>query len=226
MEKEIRTALLIVDFQNEFLDGKIHLPYSSSIIEKINKYQSKFDIVCFIKNIFPKMDKVKSKVLISDTGHYCNDETKGSEFPENLKTNDNIFIRNYDLSFSALSGVKDGEKLIDFLRNDNITHVFICGLPGDYSIKYTALESIDNFKTYIVIDMVKTINGIDNFVKYLVSRKIPFINTGDIDLVLDGLKSKPGSKKERKKEKKDESWDWMDSKYQPYTPPKTRARRV
>ena len=91
MEKEIKTALLVVDFQNEFLNGKIPLPYSSSIIEKINKNQSKFDIVCFSKNVFPKMDKVKDKIVISDTGNYCNVLTD-----INLKLLDDCIVKSFE----------------------------------------------------------------------------------------------------------------------------------
>jgi len=204
-EKEIKTALIVVDLQKEFTDGKLKLPYSSNIVDKVNKVQNKFDVVCFIKNIFPKRENVLEKVTISDSGHYCIEDTDGANFHPDLKTNDNIFIRNYDENFSVMNSKNNNKSLMDFLNENKITHIFISGVPGDYSIKYSAMESIKYFKTYIIIDMIKTINKINNFIKYLIIRKIPFTDTEDLDLLLKGLSSKPGTViDEKRKTKKEE----------------------
>ena len=202
MNKKIKTALIVIDLQKEYTEGKLHIPHSSNIVNKINSIQNKFDIVCFIKNIFPKKDiSKKEKITISDTGYYCIDGTDGINFPNDLKTNDNIFIRNYDESFGVLNSKNGNILLYDFLKTNNITHLFLSGLPGDYSIKYTALESTNKFKTYIIIDTIKTINKMNNFINYIISKKIPFIDTNDINLLIKGLSSKPGDIKERKTQK-------------------------
>ena len=207
MDKKIKTALLVIDLQEEYTSGILEIPYSSNIVNKVNSIQNKFDTVCFIKNIFPKKDNPKKgKTTISDTGHYCIKGTDGTNFSKDLKTNDNIFIRNYNDSFGVLNSKNGDTLLYDFLKGNGITHLFLCGLPGDYSIKYTALESIGKFKTYIIIDAIKTINKLNTFVQYLVGRKIPFIDTNDVNLVLKGLTSKPGDIKKKKK-------DYNDYKY-------------
>jgi len=207
---KIKTALIVVDLQNDYINGKLHLPYSSNIVNKVNKIEHRFDIVCFVKNIFHQKKEISKNITISDTGNYCIDGTKGAEFPNDLKINKNIFIRNYDDSFSALKSKNDkDDKLIDFLHDNEITHVFIGGVPGDYSIKYTAMESIGQFKTYIIIDLIKTIGKMSHFVNYIVSRKIPFVNTSDIDILLKGLSSKPGdytNKPKKVKKNRDDYW--------------------
>jgi len=193
MDKKIKTALIVIDLQQEYTNGILEIPYSSNIVNKINSIQNKFDIVCFVKNIFPKKElPKKEKITISDTGYYCIEDTDGSNFSENLKTNNNVFIRNYDESFGVLNSKNGDVSLYDFLKKNDITHVFLSGLPGDYSVKYTSLESIDKFKTYIIIDAIKTINKMDVFINYIISRKIPFIDTNDISMVLKGLISVPG----------------------------------
>lgn len=217
MDKKFKTALIVIDLQEEYTNGKLEIPYSSNIVNKVNSIQNKFDIVCFVKNIFPKREvSKKGKITISDTGHYCVDGTDGVEFSKDLKTNDNIFIRNYDDSFSVFNS-KNGEVILtDFLKENGITHLFLSGLPGDYSIKYTALESIDKFKTYIIIDAVKTINKMNTFVNYIVSRKIPFIDTNDINIVLKGLVCEPGDIKEIKKDGSNYTKKKERSKYDNY----------
>jgi len=203
MDKKIKTALIVIDLQEEYTNGILEIPYSSNIVSKVNSIKNKFDIVCFVKNIFPKKElPKKERITISDTGYYCIEDTDGAKFPEDLEINDNIFIRNYDESFGVFNS-KNGEVCLhDFLKENDITHLFLSGLPGDYSIKYTALESIDKFKTYIIIDAIKTINKMNIFVDYIVSRKIPFIDTNDISIVLKGLISEPGDMKiEKKKDK-------------------------
>jgi len=188
MQKEkIKTALIVVDLQREFIDGKLMIPYSSNIVNKVNKIQNKFDIVCFVKNVFPEKEKVLDKVTISDSGNYCIEKTNGVDFHQDLKINDNVFIRNYDENFSVMNSKMGDISLLDFLDKNGITHVFLSGVPGDYSVKYSAMQLIGRFKTYVLVDMIKTIGKMDNFIRYLVIRKIPFINSDDLNIVLRGL---------------------------------------
>ena len=191
MEKKIKTALIIIDLQNEFINGKIQIPYSSIIINKINKHQNKFDVTCFVKNIIPVSTNMKKNAIISDYYDCCIENTDGSHFPNELKINENIFSRSYLNGISGLLSKNHNKSLFDFLKENQITHVFIGGVPGDYSVKQTAVDCISNkFKTYIIIDMIKTLNSMNNFINFTLKNNIPFINTNDISIVLNGLKSK------------------------------------
>lgn len=204
MKKNIKTALIVVDLQNEYIDGALSIPYAENIVKKVNKISDKFDVVCFIKNINNKKKlKELERVTISDTSSYCIDGTRGVEFPPELMTNDNIFERKYDIGFSAVKSKNDKSNLLDFLKENNITHVFICGVPGDYSVKYTAFDMSSEFNTYVIIDMVKTISSMNNLVRHFIEKRIPVITMKDSTLIIDRITSdKPfyTSKKKNNKE--------------------------
>ena len=184
-----KTALIIVDLQNEYVNGKLQIPHIQNIIKKINIITNKFDIVCYTKNVFPNKNKKDRKnIKISDSGYYCVEGTYGSQINKNLKINDNIFIRSYNKGFSAALSKKDEINIKDFLNENNVTDVFICGVPGDYAIKYTSLDLSKNFKTYIIIDLVKTIGKMNDFVNFLLDHKIQFFATSDLNFINNKIK--------------------------------------
>lgn len=204
MKKNIKTALIIIDLQNDFINGNLEIPYSNNLINKINKIQNKFDLVCFSKNISVINKKIKKDdIKICDTDQYCIDGTNGADFPDELKINDNIFVRSYDYNFNALKSKKDDKYLFDFLKENEITHLFLCGLQGDYSIKYTSMESIKSFKSYVIIDLIKNIYNMDHTIKFMLKRKINFLNSNDIDIFINGINNEfQKNKKINKKTKK------------------------
>jgi nicotinamidase/pyrazinamidase len=190
MKQKYKTALIVVDLQKEFINGKLSIPYSENLINKINKINKNFDLVCFSKNVFYdiKNDK-KENITISDLGYYCKKDTEYVEFPDNLNVNDNIFIRNYGNEISAINSInKDNVTLIDFLKENGITHVFLAGLPADYSIKYTSLDFMKHFETYIIVDAIKTINDLNYFIKYCLNKKIFLTNIEDINIIKNNVK--------------------------------------
>lgn len=206
----MKTALIVVDIQNEFINGKLPIPNSDSIIDKVNKIINKFDLVCYSKNISQKNKNVNDfdNLKISDVDKYCIEETSGSEIPNELNINENIFIRNYNDGFSALVSKKGDKTMLDFLKENEITHVFISGMPADYSVKYTFLDSLKNFKTYIIIDMIKTINNMDNFINYCLNKKISLVISNNINTHLKGFKYTTNKKRNRPIKKTIISQDW------------------
>jgi len=204
----MKTALIVVDLQNEFLNGKMKLPHLDNIVKKINEIQHKFDIVCFTKNITQQEKNVeikKDNIKISDSGHFCIEGTDGSELIKELNINDNIFIRNYDenLSISNSKNIEN-KNLIDFLKENGVTHTFLCGSNSDYTIRYSQIDLLKDFKSYILIDLLKTIYLLDKFVNYLVQNKLPFTNTLLLDKMLKGINT-PVGKMENKYNKKTKS---------------------
>jgi nicotinamidase/pyrazinamidase len=188
----MKTALIVVDIQNDYIkeNGKLHIPFSKSIIKKINNIKNNFDLVCYTKNIFPieKQYNNSNSITISDSGSYCVLGTDGSKIYNDLKINNNIFIRNYDKGYSVLTSVNNKNiTLIDYLKNNDITHVFISGLPGDYSIKYSLLDLNKHFKTYMIIDLIRTLGQLEKLIKFLLMKKINLISSLDITNFLEKL---------------------------------------
>lgn len=191
MKQKYKTALIVIDLQKEFINGKLSIPYSENLINKINKINKDFDLVCFSKNVFDDIkNDEKENITISDLGYYCKKDSEYVEFPDNLNINNNVFIRNYGNEISAMNSVnKDNVTLIDFLKENGITHVFLAGLPADYSIKYTSLDFMKYFETYIIVDAIKTINDLNYFIKYCLNKKIFLTNIEDINIIISSFKS-------------------------------------
>jgi len=189
----MKTALIIVDVQNDYIkdNGLIHIPYSINIIDNINNIKDNFDIICFTKNISEKNTLIKNitDIRISDNGFFCVKDTNGSEIHDKLSTTDNnVFIRNYNESFSGLLGKNSNNMtLLEYLQNNNITHTFVCGLPGDYSVKYTVIDLLKYFKTYLILDATRTLGKLNNLIYVLIKNKIPIITTNRIKRFLKQL---------------------------------------
>jgi len=190
----MKTALLVIDVQNDFIkeDGKLYIPYSKKIIKGINDIKYNFDIVCYTKNIFPikKEYSNSNNITISDSGKYCVLGTDGAKIYNDLLINNNIFIRNYDSNYSALLSTNNSNiTLLDFLKSNDITHVFVSGVPGDYSVKYSLIDLNKHFKTYMIIDLIRTLGKLDSFINFLIKKRINLINSFDIKNILDKLKT-------------------------------------
>ncbi|MDO5523959.1 MAG: isochorismatase family protein, partial [Bacteroidia bacterium] len=48
----------------------------------------------------------------------------------------------------------------DYLRENKITNLYVCGLTTDYCVKASAIDSInEGFHTYVITDAVKPVNA-------------------------------------------------------------------
>lgn len=213
--QNIKTALIVIDFQKEFINGKINLPYSENLIYKINSINTKFDLVCFTKNVTNqkpldsnKLESDTNEILISDVDSYCIENTTGCELADGMEYNKNIFVRNYSNTFSVKTSVNSNNETLYQVLNDNeITHVFICGLLSDYSVKYSVYDLMNDYNVYVLIDILKTKSALQKLINdFLLKKNISIVSSVDINEILNGLKRNPGNRKEKKsiyaKEKK------------------------
>jgi len=212
----MKTALIVIDAQNDYIkeNGILYIPYSINIINVINKIQNNFDIVCFTKNEFEKTNKyITNDIKISDSGQYCIKGTDGVKLHENLITNNNIFIRNYNDSYSVTNSKNESGTLLNFLKENGITHVFVCGLPGDYSVKFSLINLNEHFKTYLIIDAIRTLGKLSVFVNFLSSNKIPFIPSKLLTLFLKNINKKNKFYKKNKEDDIYKEFVYYESKY-------------
>ena len=168
----MKTALLIVDVQNDFLPGgALPVPDGDKILPAIHNLINKAEYVVFTQDSHPK-SHCSFKKYGGIWPKHCITKTKGWElhksFDSYLKEIPNmIIIRKgtdpYSDSYSAFmdeNKMKTG--LTHFLKQEKIDSLIICGLATEYCVKFTVLDALENgFKVTVVQDGIKGINKRD-----------------------------------------------------------------
>ena len=158
------SALIIVDVQIDFLPGgALPVPEGDGIIEPLNKY-----IDIFLENnlpIFATRDwHPHNHISFRDRGGiwppHCIRDTRGAEFPENLKLPGNTIIINkaYMEDRDAYSGFQDTTLDLE-LRRRGINRIFVGGLATDYCVKATVIDGLN--LGYEVILLLDAVRGVD-----------------------------------------------------------------
>jgi nicotinamidase/pyrazinamidase len=175
-------ALIIVDIQNDFTSGgKLEVKHGEDIIPLINDLQPRFDLVVATQDWHPQTHKSfasnhegkKPFEVIMLNGleqvlwpDHCVQSTSGAAFHPGLWMNrvETIFRKGMNPGIDSYSGFYDnGHKkntgLSGYLRDRNVTTVYVCGLAGDYCVYYTAKDALrEGFKTFIIEDATRSID--------------------------------------------------------------------
>lgn len=176
-------ALIIVDIQNDFTTGgALAVPGGETIIPVVNQIQQKFDLVVATQDWHPEGHK---SFASSHTGQklfdtiqldgltqvlwpdHCLQGSTGAEFHKELNTTriEAIFRKGMAPSIDSYSGFFDNGRrkntgLAGYLRDRNVTDVFVCGLAGDYCVFFTAKDALgEGFNTAIINDAVRSISA-------------------------------------------------------------------
>ncbi|WP_308514119.1 bifunctional nicotinamidase/pyrazinamidase [uncultured Turicimonas sp.] len=175
-------ALIVVDVQNDFLEtGSLPVPEGSKVIPVINKVMPLFQTVVLTQDWHPAEhksfasnheDKKPYDVTTMPYGQqvlwpvHCVQNSKGAELAEtlavkgtefNVRKGTNPEVDSYSAFFEA-----DGKSktiLADWLKEQGITEVFLCGLATDFCVSWSALDAVkEGFKTFIIEDACRGIN--------------------------------------------------------------------
>jgi nicotinamidase/pyrazinamidase len=154
----MKKVLLIVDVQNDFCPGgALAVNDGDKIVPIINQIQDKFDFVISSQDWHPA-----NTVHFEKWPPHCIAGTFGADFHPNLIT-DKIDLKllkgtgNKDDGYSAFEATN--VSLIDYLHENQITDLFVCGLATDYCVKATVLDALENgFHTYVITDAVAAVN--------------------------------------------------------------------
>lgn len=179
-------ALIVVDIQNDFLQGgSLAVPVGNEIIPVINSIQEKFDLVVATQDWHPKghksfssqhsnksvYDKIDlngiEQVLWPD---HCVQGTVGAEISSELNQNkiEAIFRKGMNTTIDSYSGFYDNGKLKctglgDFLKGRGVKEIFVCGLAADYCVYFTAKDALElGFTSTIIENATKAID-VSNF---------------------------------------------------------------
>lgn len=179
-------ALIVVDIQNDFLQGgSLAVPVGNEIIPVINSIQEKFDLVVATQDWHPKGHKsfasqhsnksVYDKIGLNGIEQvlwpdHCVQGTVGAEISSELNQNkiEAIFRKGMNTIIDSYSGFYDNGKLKctglgDFLKGRGVKEIFVCGLAADYCVYFTAKDALElGFTSTIIENATKAID-VSNF---------------------------------------------------------------
>lgn len=179
---EAGNALIVVDVQNDFCPGgALAVQGGDEIAPLINRMMSRAVLVVATQDWHPKDHQSfaenhagKSVGDFLELGGmpqilwppHCVQNTRGADFVDGLDTHEitRVFQKGTDAEIDSYSGFFDNGHqratgLGDYLKEKNVTHVFVCGLATDYCVKFTALDARQlGFSVTLIADACRAVN--------------------------------------------------------------------
>ncbi len=182
-------AIIIIDVQNDFIDGSLRVVNGPSITTEINKIVEQFrragativatqDWHPATHSSFASMnDTVPFTVLKMSDGteqvmwpDHCVQGTDGAEFHPNIKqairSAHMIVRKGYNIKVDSYSAFRENDKvtvtgLAGFLKDRGVKRCFFVGLAYDVCVKSSAIDAIDfGFESVIVKSMTRSVASI------------------------------------------------------------------
>lgn len=175
----MKSALILVDIQNDFIPGgALAVPDGDAIVKVANNVMKHFDHVIATQDWHPpdhgsfasQHEGRKPGEFIALSGltqilwpDHCVMDTKGAEFVEGLDIEKvtKIIRKGMDKHVDSYSGFFDNHHrhntgLGDYLKTKNVDEIAIMGLATDYCVKFTALDARKlGFKTKLIKEGVR-----------------------------------------------------------------------
>jgi len=169
-------ALILVDIQHDFFPGgALAIAEGDTVVPIANQLMNQVDIVVATQDWHPAdhgsfaaNNPGKQPFELGELGGlpqvmwltHCVEHTKGAEFHPNLDTKriSKIFPKGTNPAIDSYSGFFDNDKrsatgLGNWLRQQNVDEVIICGLATDYCVKATAIDAAQlGFHTTLILD--------------------------------------------------------------------------
>ncbi len=189
-------TLILVDIQNDFCPGgALAVSEGNAVVTIANQLMPKFELVVATQDWHPVNHKSfasqNEDLTIGDVFElnglpqivwpdHCVQNTHGSEFVSDLNRDPitRVFPKGTDPHVDSYSGFFDNDHrgatgLAAYLKDKNVTEVFVMGLATDYCVKFTALDAVQlGFKTKLVLDGCR---GVE-------------LNAGDVEKAIEEMK--------------------------------------
>jgi nicotinamidase/pyrazinamidase len=169
-------VLVLVDLQADFLPGgALAVPDGELVVPIVNSMQMAFPLVVATQDWHPANHgsfaanhpgkKPFEQIDLNGLPQtlwpvHCVQDTPGAALAPDLKRERiaKIFQKGTDPGIDSYSGFFDnGHRkstgLGEWLKQQNVTEVFVCGLATDYCVKFTALDAVQaGFTTSLIED--------------------------------------------------------------------------
>jgi nicotinamidase/pyrazinamidase len=169
-------ALLVVDIQNDFLPGgALGVPDGDKVILLVNRLMESFPLILATQDWHPAnhgsfaanhpnrrpgevIDLHGLKQVLWPV--HCVQGSPGADFSAQLRMErfSKVFRKGIDPEIDSYSSFFDNRRkrstgLVEYLRDQEVSGLFICGLATDYCVKFSALDSINSgFRTSVIED--------------------------------------------------------------------------
>jgi len=181
----MKTALLIVDVQNDFCPGgALPTPQGNIIVPVINELMDKFELVIASRDWHPE-----DSVHFKRWPVHCVKGSYGADFPPNLKTEkiNQLFEKgttSKDDGYSAFEATNIN--LEEYLKEKGVEKLYITGLTAEYCVKSTVLSALKyGFNTVVIKDAVEGIrqneDDFENAFEDMQQAGAIIISSGDIN---------------------------------------------
>ncbi len=171
-----RPALLLIDLQNDFVEGgALAVKGGLEVVEVANQLMPKFDLVVATQDWHPadhqSFASQHSGLAIGDSFRlgglaqtawpdHCVQGSHGAEFVKtlNLERIQRVVRKGTDRDIDSYSGFYDNDHkcstgLAEYLREQNVSHVFVMGLATDYCVRATVLDALhEGLRTTLIIN--------------------------------------------------------------------------
>lgn len=175
----MKTALLLVDIQNDFCKGgSLAVPGSDSVIHAANlmiKYCQQQAIAVIVSQDWHPANHlsfaVNSETVVGECGElngrpqvwwpvHCVQHTQGADFHPDLNQQaiTHIIYKGENPAVDSYSAFYDNDHqcptaLLPWLAAQNITHLVILGIATDYCVKFTVLDALaEGFAVTVITD--------------------------------------------------------------------------
>ena len=191
-------ALILVDLQNDFLPGgALPVPEGDKVIPIANRLMDDFEIIVATKDWHPAdhgsfAANHPGRQLYEVIGLHglpqvlwpvhCVQGTSGADFAPDLDLDriTRIFPKGTDPGIDSYSGLYDnGHRrstgLAEWLREQGVKRVTVCGLATDYCVKFTVLDALaDGFEVTLNLPASRGVN----------------LSPGDVEAAVEEMRTK------------------------------------
>lgn len=178
-----KTALLVIDVQNDFLPGgSLAVADGDQVIPVINKLIPQYDLVVATQDWHPANHKSfasqhEGKKLFEEIDlngmnqrlwpDHCVQGTFGGEFHKDLELNtaEAVFRKGMDPEIDSYSGFYDNGHLkstglAGYLKEKGVEEIHFCGIAADYCVYFSIKDALlEGFKTVLIEEATKPIDA-------------------------------------------------------------------
>lgn len=181
MTENVKTALIVVDVQNDFCEGgSLAVTGGNAVAEGLKdyiySYTEEYDTIIFTKDWHEPPPSTngghfalppEEPDFVDTWPVHCVIGTPGADFhPAIQEAFENIYPAPVFSKgtgrpdYSGFQGESWGSSLNDYLESKDITELHVAGIAGDYCVRQTALDGVrHDYRVVLLDNLIASVNG-------------------------------------------------------------------